>query len=233
MAGATTYGTTWLKAVYRGYTDATFSQQSEQPPWQGTQGPTLRSEVGDLVEILFLNNLTKNYATMHSMGLAYSKYSEGGDYPNNTRPGQNVVLPEAEAVPPVQLGVAPGGCVVYKWMVTPGNGPLLGEPAVQHSYHSYVAMQQDTNSGLIGPQIIYAPGQMASTMAKYREIPLLYMIYNEADSWLSAQNAANLQNNSQSNGGHTSLNFAGNQTVWHPQLVNLLASKGQFPDAPR
>jgi len=33
---------------------------------------------------------------------------------------------------------------------------------------------------------------MASTMANYREIPLLYMIYSESNSWLSAQNKAAL-----------------------------------------
>lgn len=121
--------TTWLKALYRGYTDATFKSYSDQPPWQGTQGPTIRSEVGDLIEIMFVNKLSKNYATMHSMGLAYSKVSEGSDYPNNTAPGQNVVLPSTDAVPPVQGGVAPGACVVYKWMVDPLAGPTFGAPS--------------------------------------------------------------------------------------------------------
>lgn len=61
-----------------------------------------------------------------------------------------------------------------------------------HSYHSYVDLYQDTNAGLIGPQIVYAAGQMNETMANYREIPLLYMIYNENESWLSGANAARL-----------------------------------------
>ncbi|TKA65742.1 hypothetical protein B0A49_05267, partial [Cryomyces minteri] len=185
-------------ALYRGYTDATFSTKSPQPPWQGTLGPTLRSEVGDMVEIMFVNKLSKNYATMHSMGLAYSKYDEGSDYPNNTAPGQQVNLPSAEAVPP---GIAPGDCVVYKWFVDDNAGPPAGQPAAAHSYHSYVALQQDTNAGLIGAQIVYAPGQMAPTMANYREFPLLYMIYNEMDSFLSGQNAAALQSKNPSYSG--------------------------------
>lgn len=125
------YGTKWLKALYRGYTDSTFSQRSEQPAFQGTQGPTIRSEVGDLIEIMFVNNLSENYATMHSMGLAYNKaHGEGADYPNNTSPGVNVVLDESSAVPPVpQHGVEPGGCVVYKWMVPENAGPYDNEPA--------------------------------------------------------------------------------------------------------
>lgn len=123
------HGTKWLKALYRGYTDDTFTNYTEQPAWQGTQGPTLRAEVGDMIEILFVNKLSKNYATMHSMGLAYTKYSEGADYPNNTAPGQNVVLAESAHVPPVQPGVAPGSCVVYRWLATELAGPTGEAPA--------------------------------------------------------------------------------------------------------
>lgn len=54
---------------------------------------------------------------MHSMGLAYTKVSEGADYPDNTVPGENVVLSQSDAVPPIENGVPPQGCVVYKWLV--------------------------------------------------------------------------------------------------------------------
>ncbi|KAI6875054.1 Cupredoxin [Hortaea werneckii] len=194
MAGANTYGTKWLKALYRGYTDASFTELTEQPPWQGTQGPTIRSEVGDLVEIMFLNRLSRNYATVHSMGLTYVKADGGATYANVTDPGRNITLGEADAVPPsnVYEGVEPGGCVVYKWMVEEDSGPDEGDVSKVHSYHSYVAMQQDTNAGLIGPHITYGRGLMEQTMAEYREFTLLYMIYEESDSWLSAQNAERL-----------------------------------------
>jgi len=76
---AVQHGTKWLKALYRGYTDSSFSTYSPQPPWQGTQGPTLRSEVGDMIEIMFVNKLSKNYVTMHSMGLAYNKVGVRND----------------------------------------------------------------------------------------------------------------------------------------------------------
>jgi len=252
-AGTTAHGTTWLKALYRGYTDATFTTKSLQPPWQGTLGPTLRSEVGDLVEILFVNRLSKNYASMHSMGLSYTKYDEGSAYSNTTVPGQENNLPDAEAVPP-------GACVAYKWLVDEVSGPPAGQPAVARSYHSYVALQQDTNAGLIGPQIVYASGQMAATMSNYREIPLLYMIYNEEDSFLSGQNAAALKGNSSSSAGSSphlsgssgmtssqgsyepskgsnlgigdsgNLSF-GNKSVWQPQFTNL-AGANRFNGAP-
>lgn len=140
---------------------------------------------------MFVNKLDKYYATMHSMGLAYTKYDgEGSDYPNNTIPGANVVLGTSNAVPPMKGGIQPGDCTVYKWMVTPSDGPLeSGYPAQvrvfarkikrgsgtdaqqAHSYHSYIAMQSDEDAGLIGPTIIYGQGMMNSTMSNYREFP--------------------------------------------------------------
>lgn len=75
---------------------------------------------------------------------------------------------------------------------------LLSPPAFPSSLTvtptpSYVAYQQDSDSGLIGPQIVYAQGKMNYTMQNYREFPLLYMIYDEPDSWLSGKNQAALQ----------------------------------------
>lgn len=126
---STKHNTTYLKALYRGYTDSSFSQLTEQPSWQGTQGPTLRSEVGDMVEIMFANKLSKNWATMHSMGLSYNKNNEGADYPPNPQPGKNSNIPLSSAVPPMDKGVAPGECVVYKWLANDAAGPNGNDPA--------------------------------------------------------------------------------------------------------
>ena len=52
---------------------------------------------------MFVNKLDPFYASMHSMGLFYTKDSVGSLYPNGT----NQIAP-GDAVPP-------GGCVVYKW----------------------------------------------------------------------------------------------------------------------
>jgi hypothetical protein len=79
-----------------------------------------------MIEVLFVNKLKKNFATMHSMGLAYSKSYEGSNYPNNTMPGVAVQLPLGDRVPPA---VGPGDCAVYKWVVIESAGPLEGSPA--------------------------------------------------------------------------------------------------------
>ncbi|THX23256.1 hypothetical protein D6D11_10556 [Aureobasidium pullulans] len=228
-AGYLEYGTVWTKALYRGYTDATFTQRTEQPAWQGTQGPILRAEVGDVIEILFLNNLTNHYATMHSMGLAYQKSSEGADYPD-AEPGVNFKILEEDAVPPVEPGVAPGGCVVYKWMVTELAGPNEGEPARLHSYHSYVSLYEDANTGLIGPTIIYATGTMDKIMSEYREIPFLFMIYTESTSFLSGVNAERLAGQTNIKPDITHL-YSANNSVWYPQELNIAGSE-HFPSAP-
>lgn len=102
-----------------------------------------------------------------------------------------------------------------------------------HSYHSYVSMYEDTNAGLIGPTIIYAKGAMESTMAKYREIPLLYMIYNENVSFLSGNNSVVLNGTRQSSNASRvpAIYPGGNQSYWYPQVVNINSGQ-QFSNAP-
>ena len=83
-----------------------------------------------MLEIMFVNKLTKNYASMHSMGLAYNKHNEGGDYPGRLG-SQNDTIPSTAAVPPVDAGIAPGNCVVYKWLADDGSGPSIGPASVR------------------------------------------------------------------------------------------------------
>ncbi|KAK4503137.1 hypothetical protein PRZ48_006564 [Zasmidium cellare] len=221
------FNTTYLKALYRGYTDASFTQLTEQPPWQGTQGPTLRSEVGDLLEIMFVNKLSRNYATMHSMGLAYNKMNEGSDYVANPQAHENATIPLSSAVPPIDGGVGPGECVVYKWLPDDAAAPNGNDPSRAFSHHSYVDLLTDSDSGLIGPQIVYARGRMNATMQEYKEFPLLFGTYNEPTSFLSGENAQRLNNGNVSKSSFGSITQdlgSGNHSVWYPQVVNLASS---------
>lgn len=47
----TSLGTKFDKALYRGYTDSSFTSMTEQPDWLGYQGPILRAEVNDMIEV--------------------------------------------------------------------------------------------------------------------------------------------------------------------------------------
>lgn len=61
IANSTTIGTRYDKALYRGYTDETFQTRSEQPPWLGFQGPIIRAEVGDMIEVGIHNSQTFSF----------------------------------------------------------------------------------------------------------------------------------------------------------------------------
>lgn len=227
-AGITTggsLGTKWQKALYRGYTDATFNTPLPQPAWNGANGPTLRAEVGDMIEILFVNKLPEVYATMHSMGLAYNKDNEGSLYPNNTAPGQDGIVAPGDAV-------APGDCVVYKWLVNNGSAPTQGALSHMWAYHSYIAMDQDMFGGLLGSTIVYAAGKMNATMESHREFVLVYMQYDESNSIMSAVNKKYLTGNDQmvpmtTTPTPTTRESYGNSSIWEPQIVNFM-STGQL-----
>lgn len=215
-------GTKWQKALYQGYTDASFTTKLPQEPWNGANGPTLRAEVGDMIEILFVNKLPNLYATMHSMGLAYNKDNEGSLYPNNTAPGQNGVVAPGDAV-------APGDCVVYKWLVNNGSAPTQGSLSHMWAYHSYIAMEQDQFAGLTGSTIVYAKGKMNATMASHREFVLVYMQYDESNSIMSSINKRYLTGDDQTAPTTTTPlpqtpESYGNSSIWQPQVTNLMAT---------
>lgn len=47
----TSIGSSYIKALFRGYTDSTFTNYTKQPSYTGFQGPIMRGEVGDMVEV--------------------------------------------------------------------------------------------------------------------------------------------------------------------------------------
>lgn len=159
---------------------------------------------------MFVNKLDPFYASMHSMGLFYTKDSEGSLYPNDT-----TEFAPGNAVPP-------GGCVVYKWLIPPASAPDPGENSKLWAYHSYISMYQDADAGLSGPVIVYNPGTMNSTMSKNREFILFYGDNQESNSFLALHNVQKyLPGVSELN--ETSsypVMQAGNRSYWYPQEIN-------------
>ncbi|PVH87018.1 hypothetical protein DL98DRAFT_649849 [Cadophora sp. DSE1049] len=154
---------------------------------------------------------------MHSMGLAYSKENEGSLYPNTMTGWQTASV--------VGDAGAPGECYVYKWLVNDGSAPYPGTDSQMWSYHSYVNMAVDLNSGLAGPTIVYNWGTMNSTMASHREFVLIFEAFDESMSFLTETNLA--MYNSSANASASAMpamleaNFAGNISYWKPQLTNM------------
>src|SRR5208282_3044560 len=75
-------GRVYKKAVYREYTDATFTTIKPRAPkdaYLGILGPILYAEVGDTIKVIFKNNGTHPYG-MHPHGVLYEKDSEGANY---------------------------------------------------------------------------------------------------------------------------------------------------------
>jgi FtsP/CotA-like multicopper oxidase with cupredoxin domain len=148
---------------------------------------------------------------MHSMGLAYNKDNEGSDYVNTTTGGS----------PPIDPGdaVVPGGCYVYKWLVDDASAPDAGLNSKMWSYHPYLSMYNDLNTGLSGPTIVYNRGKMDSTMSSNREFIFLFEIFDETLSWLAFENAQKKQLAAPANPRSSPYN--GNVSCWKPQLINM------------
>jgi len=227
---AGSYGTSWEKALYRGYTDPSFSERTEQAATQGINGPTMRAEVGDLIEILVINKLSRNYVSMHSMGLSYNKDNEGSLYPNSTSPG-------SESTPAVGSAIPPGGCFLYKWVVPEASAPTQSDIVKFWAYHSYVSTPNDLNSGLVGPVIVYPRGKMNETIASHREFVLLYQNFDETMSFLAMENAQKWggknATSSSSSSPMPALNMGyGNYSIWHPQITNMPTTMLSSTQAP-
>ena len=141
-------GKVFKKALYREYTDATFTQLKPRPKeWEhlGFLGPLLSAEVGDTIRVVFKNNLTFP-VSMHPHGVAYQKDSEGSPYHDGAGNGSN-------------QAVLPGATHTYVWPVPERAGPAAGDmSSLLWMYNSHVSEVADANAGLVGPMIITARG---------------------------------------------------------------------------
>jgi FtsP/CotA-like multicopper oxidase with cupredoxin domain len=143
-------GRVYRKALYREYTDSSFTTLKQRPPeWEhlGSLGPLIRASVGDTIRVVFRNNATRPYS-MHPHGVFYDKSSEGAPY-NDGRTGAD----DADDA------VQPGGTHTYVWSVPERAGPAHDEGSTAFwMYHSHVEEGKDINAGLLGPMIITARG---------------------------------------------------------------------------
>jgi FtsP/CotA-like multicopper oxidase with cupredoxin domain len=177
-------GHIYKKALYREYTDATFTKlKPRSPEWEhaGILGPILRAEVGDTIKVVFKNNGTHPYS-MHPHGVFYEKASEGTAY--NDGSGADADMKGGV--------VAPGQTHTYTWEVPERAGPGPRDPSsIVWLYHSHASELLDVNSGLIGAILITRRG-MALPDGKPKDVDkefiALYMIFDENQSWFLDEN---------------------------------------------
>uniref|UniRef100_A0A8C2JJY9 ferroxidase n=1 Tax=Cyprinus carpio TaxID=7962 RepID=A0A8C2JJY9_CYPCA len=77
--GETRIGSVYKKALYRQYTDGSYSKEIAKPAWLGFLGPIIRAEVGDVIEVHMKNFATRPYS-LHPHGVFYERNSEGWIY---------------------------------------------------------------------------------------------------------------------------------------------------------
>ncbi|XP_078117549.1 coagulation factor VIII [Sander vitreus] len=163
----------YVKAVYREYTDSTYTVPKPRPAWPGIQGPVIVARAGDWVVVHFKNLASQSYS-ISPVGITYWKQSEGAGYDDSTA-GQEK---EDDAV-------SPGGYYKYVWDISHNDGPTISDPeCLTYSYSSQVDTVRDVNSGLIGALLICKPS--AFTDDGQRRNPafvLLFAVFDETKSW--------------------------------------------------
>ncbi|XP_052768195.1 ferroxidase HEPHL1-like [Mya arenaria] len=179
-------GTIYRKAIYRKFTDVTFSQIVPQRESLGILGPYIRGNVGDTIEVFF-----KNMAS----------------FPFNLVP-RNLPFADGSEISSA-LPTLPGQIKLYRYIVPERSGPKLNEPnCVGSMYTSRVTPLNDTYSGLLGPVVICRPGILDINYQRSdkvtTEFATAFVIFNENLSHYSTYNFA------------TSLDFAkGERTAWY------------------
>ncbi|MGA8762408.1 MAG: multicopper oxidase domain-containing protein, partial [Candidatus Sulfotelmatobacter sp.] len=169
-------GKVYRKAIYREYTDESFTTSKPRPPeWEhaGILGPILRAEVGDTIRVVFKNNAT-HPTSVHAHGVFYAKDSEGASYDDGTSGNDKA-----------DDDVQPGSTHVYTWQVPERAGPGPGDPSsLVWLYHSHG--NKALESGLIGAIIITARGMSGPSGRPRdvdREFVSLFMLFDENTSW--------------------------------------------------
>ena len=158
--------TQWAKTRFIEYTDSSFSVRKPQPDWLGILGPIIRAEVGDQVEVEFLNR-SKVMHSIHPHGLRYDKESEGAFY-----------LPYGNG-----SRVGPRARFTYHWFADEGSGPGPGQlSSIVWWYHAHTDEPKETNAGLLGPIIVTAKGKAkldGSPKGVDREFVAAFIIFDQ------------------------------------------------------
>lgn len=184
-------GRVYKKAMYRQYTDATYTIEAPRPPWLGFLGPILKGEVGDVLMVHLKNFASRNYS-IHPHGVFYEKNSEGALYPDGTS-GR---LKQDD-------GVSPGGNHTYRWEVRPDYAPTVGDAnCLTWVYHSHLEAPREVSSGLIGAMFTCKKGILkdSDSLGSVQTNPgleridvdqlvfLMFTVTDESMSWYQQEN---------------------------------------------
>ena len=171
-------GRVYKKAIYREYTDATFTKLKPRTPedaYLGLVGPILYAEVGDTIKVVFRNHASHPFG-MHPHGVQYAKDSEGADYNDGTS-GEDKT----------DGCVPPGATHTYIWHVTDAAAPGPDDPSsIFWLYHSHCDELRDVASGLFGGIVVTRRGMALPNghpKGIDHEFVTIFIAINENESW--------------------------------------------------
>ncbi|KAK2498280.1 hypothetical protein MC885_002500 [Smutsia gigantea] len=179
--GPNRIGSLYKKAIYKHYTDETYSTEIPKPPWLGFLGPIMRAEVGDVI-VVHLKNFASRPYSLHPHGVFYNKDSEGALYPDGTS-GRNK---DDDTVPP-------GKNYTYVWPVREEYAPTEADAnCLTWVYHSHIDAPKDICTGLIGPLLVCKEGVLNTYSGTRtdvdREFIIMFTLVDENQSWYLDEN---------------------------------------------
>ncbi|XP_072029158.1 hephaestin-like protein [Amphiura filiformis] len=181
IIGPNRIGKKYMKSLFFGYTDETFQTRIPTPESHGLLGPIIYGEVGDTIEILFMNMASRPYS-LHTHGMLYDKVSEGAKYADGTS-GRDKADDSVDS----------GSNHTYEWRVEDISGPTDEEEenCIAWPYHSHIVTVHDTNTGVVGASIICRPGILNNAGKRQdvdRDIVLLVTVIDENISYYIDRN---------------------------------------------
>nr|XP_028581903.1 hephaestin-like protein 1 isoform X1 [Podarcis muralis] len=179
--GPNRIGRVYKKAIFKQFTDDTYSQEIPKPSWLGFLGPVLRAEERDTF-IIHLKNFASRPYSVHPHGVFYEKDSEGALYRDGTG-GKS----KADDF------VLPGSNYTYTWLVTDEFSPTPADPrCLTWIYHSHIDTPKDISTGLIGPLVVCRKGTLddasAPAASATKSFALMFSIVDENLSWYLDEN---------------------------------------------
>ncbi|KAJ3592346.1 hypothetical protein NHX12_007473 [Muraenolepis orangiensis] len=189
--------TKFTKVVFREYPDSTFSSpnlRGEIEEHLGILGPLIKAEVGQSIMVVFRNRASRPYS-LHPNGVSYTKRTEGLSYEDESKYWYKY-----------DNEVQPNTTYTYLWEVPERVGPMPGESDCRTwAYYSGVNPERDIHSGLIGPLLVCRKDTLNNILVDMREFVLLFMTFDESQSWYYEKNSEMMMRRKKSRGGSRTL----------------------------
>ncbi|XP_064227600.1 coagulation factor VIII isoform X2 [Aotus nancymaae] len=177
-SGPQRIGRKYKKVRFVAYTDETFKTREPIQYESGILGPLLYGEVGDTLLIIFKNQASRSY-NIYPHGITDVRPLYSGRLPKGVKHLKD-------------FPILPGEIFKYKWTVTVEDGPTKSDPrCLTRYYSSFINMERDLASGLIGPLLICykeSVDQRGNQMMSDKRNVILFSVFDENQSWYLAEN---------------------------------------------